>query len=491
MGKWLVWNEERSGVVSVNSRMAIRIGVSALLVAALAAVGVVATLKVADYQRDQYFEVRKFQAAAAAAAVDCREVESLKGSEEDYANPAFWKLWSELKRVKMSDSRIRFVYLMRPSGDRMVFLVDAEYRSSKEYSPPGQVYLEARPDEFLVFEGLKTLDPTIEGPVTDRWGTWISASAYVTDREGEAVALLGTDVNVRRALSSFKEIRRVGLLFTMVGAVLLALIMIQWTAWRYMKERRQAARAEVEESLVRLNQELVRADLEKSEFIERASHELRGPLTAVDGAMQLMERHFRGQLDEVGQQLVDIARTGTKRLTELVENLFDISLIESGGFRLEQREVDLDEMVEDTVREFEALAMEKGLSLETGTTVGDCMLTTDPHAVRRVLENLVGNAIKYTDSGEVKVSVGAEGDAVRIAVSDTGRGIPLDSQQEVFGKFARLEQPSGSKGRGAGLGLTICRGLAEGLGGRVWLKSTEGKGSTFYFEIPRRAPGTA
>lgn len=482
---------EREGEMSAKGRAALRVGIAVLVVAAVAAIGVLVTLKTAGYQREQYFEVRKFQAAAAASIIDYREVQSLKGSEDDYANPAFWKLHSELRRMKLSDSRIRFAYLMRPGGDRMVFLVDAEERSSEDYSPPGQVYFEAKPEDFLVFRGEMKPEPLIEGPVTDRWGTWISATAYVTDPDGEAVALLGTDVNVARALASFSEIKRVGLLFTIVSSVLVALIMAQWITWRFGRDRKLALRGEFEESLTRLNQELVQADQEKSEFIERASHELRGPLAAVDGAMQLMERHFSGQLDEVGQQLVEIARTGTKRLAELVENLFDISLIESGGFGLEPVEVDIDSLVAETVKEFGALAMEKGLALEKGVTAGGAKLTTDPQAVRRVLENLLANAIKYTDSGEVAVSVGGYEESVRIEVSDTGRGIPEQFQQEVFGKFTRLEQPSGSRTRGSGLGLTICKGLAEGLGGRIWLESTEGEGSTFYFEIPRRAYGTA
>ena len=471
--------------MSIKKATAIRAVISVLLVAGVVVGGVIITLKVADYQRDQYFEVRKFQAAAAAATLDYRGVEALEGSSEDVGTPEFGKLRSELIRLRNTDPRLRFVYLMRPRGDDMIFLVDAEDPESEDYSPPGQVYEEALPQDFMVFEGEKSPFPEIEGPLTDRWGTWISATAYILDDEGKPIAILGTDVDVDSALASFNNIRYMGILFTALVSMLLALILLQWMLWRYHKDRREALRREIEESVVRLNKELLEADRLKSEFIESASHELRGPATAVDGALKIMDQHMEDELSETGKELLEIALTGSTRLVDLVDNLLDSTRIEAGGITIEPRGVDLGRLVNESVREFSALAREKGLKLEARVAGDDLVASADPQALLRVLENLISNAIKYTNEGEITVEVEPRDDVFRFTVRDTGRGIPARFTEEVFRRFSRLHLSTDSQDRGAGLGLAICRGLIEAHGGRIWFETEEGKGSTLYFEIHR------
>ena len=154
--------------MSIKKATVIRAVVSVLLVAGVATGGVLITLKVADFQRVQYFDLRKSQAAAAAATLDFKEIESLQGSSEDVGTPVFEELRSQFIRIRNTDPRLAFVYLMRPRGDEMVFLVDAEDPESKDYSPPGQVYEEALPEDFLVFEGKRSPVAEMEGPVTDR-----------------------------------------------------------------------------------------------------------------------------------------------------------------------------------------------------------------------------------------------------------------------------------------------------------------------------------
>ncbi|MBU4174980.1 MAG: HAMP domain-containing histidine kinase [Actinobacteria bacterium] len=474
--------------MSIKKATVLRAVVSALLVAGVATGGVLITLKVADFQRVQYFDLRKFQAAAAAATLDFKEIESLRGSSEDVGTPAFEELRSQLIRIRNTDPRLTFVYLMRPGGDEMVFLVDAEDPESEDYSPPGQVYEEALPGDFLVFKGKRSPVAKIEGPITDRWGTWISATAYILDDKGKPVALLGTDVDVERALASFNDIRYMGILFTVLFSVLLALILLQWILWRHMRDRREALRREMEESIVRLNTELLEADRLKSEFIESASHELRGPATAVDGALQVMDHELSGELSDIGRELLEIALSGSNRLVDLVGDLLDLTSIEAGGIAINPVEVDAGELVRTTVSEFLALAREKGLTLESRVEEGEpgrLEVFADPKVLLRVLENLVANAIKYTDSSEITVAVKAVDDMVRFTVRDTGRGIPKRFEDEVFKRFSRLHLYTGSEERGAGLGLAISMGLAETHSGRILVESEEGKGSTFYFDVPR------
>lgn len=473
--------------ITANRAIVTRGAMAVVLIAVFFTAGILVTHTVADFQRDQYFEVRKFQAAAAAAGLEASDVDSLSGTEADTGTPAFEKLWKKLKRIKDSDARIRFVYLMRPQGGEMVFLVDAEAPGSRDYSPPGQVYFEAKPEEFCPFEGEAPVDPWMMGPVTDRWGTWISANAYVTDEDGRPAAVLGTDVGVGRALASFNQIKEVGTVFTAVGSLLLALVLLQWLMWSYNRDRRLAARLAMEESMMELNSELLEADRLKTEFIESVSHELRGPVTALNGAVLVLSAHMGERLDKDGRRLMDIATAGAARLLELVENLLDVTRIEGGGVEINPEKTDLERLAREIVKVFEVLAEEKGLALDVTFAGGSAEAEVDADAVRRVLENLVSNAIKYTESGKVSVEVRADDESVSFRVSDTGGGIPARFRDEAFKKFSRLHLSTHSRQRGAGLGLAISKGLVEAQGGSITLESEEGKGSTFIFELPRNA----
>jgi signal transduction histidine kinase len=461
-----------------------RVVVSVLLIAAVAVGGYIVTMKVADYQRDQYFEVRKFQAAAAAAAIDEEDVAALTGTPSDAGKATFKKLRSQLMRIKSSDTRMRFVYLMRPQNGKMVFLVDAEKTNSKDYSPPGQVYFEAKPVEFEPFKGNTPPDPWILGPITDRWGTWISANAYIVGADGLPVALLGTDVSVSKALASFNQIRNIGILYDVLACILLALVLLQWIAWRAGEDRREALHRQMDDSMVRLNQELVEADRMKSEFIESASHDLRGPVTAVNTAVQVIGLHMPEDSSRQMRDLVGIAKTGSTRLVELVDDLLDLTRIEAGGLVIQPEDIDAARAVNDTVEMFRAMADGKGLSLEVVLAGEDPQARVDPQAFRRILENLVSNAIKYTDEGKVTVTLDTTGEALELAVSDTGRGIPERFREDAFNKFSRLHLSTDTRERGAGLGLAITRGLVEAHGGRIWIEGEEGKGSTFRVEVP-------
>lgn len=114
----------------------------------------------------------------------------------------------------------------------------------------------------------------------------------------------------------------------------------------------------------------------------------------------------------------------------------------------------------------------------------DPQARVDPQAFRRILENLVSNAIKYTDEGKVTVTLDTTGEALELAVSDTGRGIPERFREDAFNKFSRLHLSTDTRERGAGLGLAITHGLVEAHGGRIWIEGEEGKGSTFRVEVP-------
>lgn len=472
--------------MSIKKATALRIVLSVCLVVAVGLSGLLVTFRVADGHRRNYNEQRKVQASTAAAAIDARDVASLKGGQEDIRSPAFARIRSQLVRIKRSDPHVRFVYLMRPQDKKMVFLVDAEDPSSPDYSPPGQVYEEAKPSDFDVFNGKKRPDAIVEDPIRDRWGVWSSASAYILDNDGKPVALLGTDVDVERALSSFNEIRQLGIVFVLVAVLLLMLVLLQWIVWRYHKDRQEALRLEVEKSARKLSEELLKADQMKSEFIQVASHELRGPVNAINIAVQTMDHEYKSQLPKDGQTLVEVAKNGANRLVDLVDNLLDLTRIEAGDYVAKPSPSDLCDLVMRTVRLFEPLAGNKGLRLVSDLPESGSMdASVDAQAVLRVLENLVSNAIKFTEDGEITVAVEATEEKAHFSVEDTGRGIPTDAWDDLFKKFSMLGLPGEPIQRGAGIGLAVCKGLVEAQGGRIWVESEEGLGTTFHFEIPR------
>ncbi|MHB8896842.1 MAG: sensor histidine kinase, partial [Candidatus Geothermincolia bacterium] len=389
--------------------------------------------------------VRKFQAAAAAASLDAADVLALKGVSSDSTTAAFKRVRAQLQRIKSSDMRMRFVYLMRPIDGKMVFLVDAEGTDSHDYSAPGMVYDEAKPAEFEPFDGRLAPDPWVMGPVKDRWGTWISANAYILAPDGKPSAVLGTDVSVEKALASFNQIKSVGILYDILACVLLALLLAQWIVWRYGKDRRAAMHREMDESIIRLNQELLEADRLKSEFIESASHELRGPVTAVNTAITVLDNHLEPDLTMQGRELLGIARSGSRRLVDLVNNLLDMTRIQAGGIEVDLESVDVAELVKDTTQVFSVLAAEKGIEIETAVKGDEVVADVDPQIVRRLLENLISNAIKYTDAGRIVVAADAGNDVLTFSVTDTGRGIPEKLQEEVFKKFSRLHHSTDSR----------------------------------------------
>lgn len=472
--------------LNIRTATIIRAVVSFVILVIIAVSGILITLRIANFQKKQYFEVRKYQAAAAAASLDYREVESLKGSEEDTSSEVFRKLNDVLNRVKETDPRIRFVYLMRPDANgEMVFLVDAEDPKSKDYSPPGQVYYEALPEEFEPFNGKKNPSPFIVGPVTDRWGTWISADAFVLNDKNEPVALLGTDVDVETALSSFNQIRYLGIVFTVVAVILAALVLAQLIIWRYNRDKRLAAREREEEALLLLNRKLMETDTLKDEFIQSASHELRAPVTALTIALSQLSSQLEIAGDAGVKRILEIAVTGADRLRELIDDLLDLTRIEGGGIKAESEELDIEVLAGEIKKEFESMVKEKSLGYEFEIAGGNRVISADPKLLRRILENLLSNAIKYTESGKITVRIDTAGDPVLFTIEDTGPGIPEEFREDVFKRFSSLHLSTDSNKRGTGLGLAISKGLVEAMGGRIWFESKPGGGTKFYFEVPR------
>ena len=235
-----------------------------------------------------------------------------------------------------------------------------------------------------------------------------------------------------------------------------------------------------------VNAELNRANQHKSEFLAHMSHELRTPLNSILGFSQLLQEGDGGPLSPDQQQDVQIIASNGRHLLALINDLLDLSKLEAGKAQLHRGELDVPGLARECVDAVGSLAKTRGLELSTRVAEGVEEVYGDRAKIKQILLNLLGNAIKFTDLGEVVLSVERRGSDVCFSVRDTGIGVPLEDQERIFESFAQGGGYVEGKHQGTGLGLAISRRLVEMHGGRIWVESKPGQGSTFTFTIPQR-----
>ncbi len=228
----------------------------------------------------------------------------------------------------------------------------------------------------------------------------------------------------------------------------------------------------------------VEADRAKSEFISTVSHELRTPMTAIKGYTDLLYGGAVGPLNENQKHFLNVIQNNTGRLIALINDLLDISRIETGRVRFEPVQVKLGEIIADVVEAMAARAQARGLMLSYEVDAGLPEVMGDRDRLYQVLTNLIGNAINYTPEGQVTVEATNVGVAVQVSVRDTGVGIEPEDISRIFDRFYRADDPVVQAASGTGLGLPIVKMFVEMHGGRVWVDSEKGKGSTFTFILP-------
>ena len=236
-----------------------------------------------------------------------------------------------------------------------------------------------------------------------------------------------------------------------------------------------------------------RHDIEraKDEFISIVSHELRTPLTAIRCVLGMLASGALGPLQDEGQGMVEIAVANTDRLVRLINDILDIERIDSGTIETHPQTCDAAELI---TRAIECVAQVAADAQVTLIAEGEpAELCADPDRVLQILTNLISNAVKFSAAdGTVRVGCVPRDDEVLFAVADNGRGIPADKLGAIFERFEQVDASDARENGGSGLGLAICRRIIEHLGGRIWVQSKLGAGSTFSFAVPaRQAVGCA
>jgi signal transduction histidine kinase len=241
------------------------------------------------------------------------------------------------------------------------------------------------------------------------------------------------------------------------------------------------------EEIARKSRELEIASQHKSQFVANMSHELRTPLAAILGYAELLQEGFYEPQGPKSGDALSRIRSNGKHLLGLINTVLDIAKIESGQFSLNLGEFALENVVETVRAATEALAETKKLGLKTEVAKRLPIGVGDEQRLTQVLLNLVGNAIKFTDQGEVRISARAVNSHFSVSVSDTGPGIPVAEQQRIFEQFHQVDSSNTKAKGGTGLGLAIAKQIVEMHGGRIWVESTLGQGATFQMELPIRA----
>ncbi len=247
----------------------------------------------------------------------------------------------------------------------------------------------------------------------------------------------------------------------------------------------ESIRQQAEQSLLEAKLAAEGANRTKSEFLANMSHELRTPLNSIIGFSQMLSETGKGELNERHLRYSSNIFSSGNFLLGLINNILDISKIEAGNMDFYPEIANIPDIIDETIILVEPLAKKKNISLIFNIGSEDMQSFVDVTKFKEIIYNLLSNAIKYTpEKGKVNLTSALKDNNLCISISDTGIGIPKESQNNIFDPFIQVESSLSRKFEGTGLGLALVKRYVEMHGGRVWLESEEGRGSTFSFTIP-------
>jgi len=223
----------------------------------------------------------------------------------------------------------------------------------------------------------------------------------------------------------------------------------------------------------------------KSEFINVVSHQIRSPLTNLKWALDFLTSNDWKKTPEKEEEYRSVLYENINRMSELVDDLLVVSRLEQGTVPLRKKEVSLEKMVEGLLSEFKSFAAACNLKIEFSHQAGLPLVFVDPSQMKIVFENLIDNAIRYTKGGgKIRLHLEKKDKNIYFEIKDSGVGIPKEDQKYIFQKFFRSENMMREQTKGSGLGLFITKAIVEEMGGKIGFISEEGKGTTFFFNLP-------
>ena len=247
-------------------------------------------------------------------------------------------------------------------------------------------------------------------------------------------------------------------------------------------ENTKTATLNIMDDLQEVNEELKELDKAKSDFLNIISHELKTPLTAISAHLDVLDI-FKPNLNEQEIKSLEAIKRNESQLKMLIGNILEIARMESNKFELSLGRMDLKGLINEVVKNLRVLSKQKGIELRV--EIGKLpAVTADSNRVNEIITNLISNAVKFTEKGSVTVKAKKQSMFVLVSVTDTGIGIPKDDIDKLFQKFYQVDSSIGRRYGGTGLGLSITKQLVEAHGGKIWVRSTLGKGSTFSFTLP-------
>lgn len=241
--------------------------------------------------------------------------------------------------------------------------------------------------------------------------------------------------------------------------------------------------SQLHEELKRKNNELIELQKIKEDLTSMIVHDLKGPLGEIMSNLDLLT--YIQNLSTEDKEVLDTAIQGCENLLGMVMNLLDISKMEEGRMKLNREQFNIGELIKTKIDKMKVLAAQKEVKLKASLTDNDITITADKEIIERIIANLINNAISYSFPGrEIEVKAGKEGVFLKVSVKDEGKGIPKDFHDKIFEKFSQRIEDGIRRRSSTGLGLTFCKMAVEAHGGKIWVESEEGKGSTFFFTIP-------
>ena len=351
-------------------------------------------------------------------------------------------------------------------------------------------------DLFLAFHQ-HLIDLRFTGRQAEAAQLTLSGDEQALDRGAEDLLLEMKTDEITLLQKRTSEVEGAAVRFTAVlfGGFVLSLGIL-YLVYRHLRNEvsarkrseRKLSRASLElqaanEALADRNREVERASRMKSEFLSRMSHEFRTPLNGITGYSELLAEESAGPLNETQRRFLGHIETGAKHLVELINEILDLSRIESGRIELQRENVPVSEALAEVAPALRPLAAAKNIDMEERAQ--SVVVHADRVRLKQILFNLLSNAVKFTrPGGQVWIESSTDHLFVTISVSDTGIGIPREEQEWVFEDFYQVRANLSSPSEGTGLGLAITKKLVALHGGRIWVESEQGKGSRFIFTLP-------